>query len=138
MFGIPIHFFFTHFPIALTVLAAIYDLRAHFGKRPELHRMGFALSLWAAAGAAMAMLTGLQLLGDRSQVSRATLHAALGLISGLVLIALAMIRYSAEARKGESSESGVELWFVLELLAVVAVVVTAVTGHRLVLEVLGK
>jgi uncharacterized membrane protein len=137
MFGIPLHLLFIHFPIALTVLAAVFDVRAHLGKRPDLHQTGYALSLWATAGAAIAMLTGLQLLGDRNQASRATFHAALGLITGLVLIAVAMIRYSAEARHGETLEPGLPPWLILEVLAAVAVVVAAITGHRLVLEILG-
>lgn len=83
------------------------------------------------------MLTGLQLLGDRTLSSKATIHAALGLISGLALIALAMIRYSAEARRAENPESGLELWLVLEVLVTVAVIATAITGHRLVLGVSG-
>ena len=115
MFNIPFHLLIIHFPIALSVLAAGYDLKAHFGKRPELHR------------------TGLQLLGDRNQASRATMHAALGLVTGLTLLVLAMIRYSADARRSEVSGSGLEPWLVIEVLAAVAVIATAVTGHRLVL-----
>jgi len=138
MFNIPFHFLVVHFPIALTIMAAVLDVRAHFGKRPELHRTGFALILWAAAGAALAMLTGLQLLGDRRQSSGATFHAAAGLISGLVLIAVSMTRYSAEARSHEASDSKMEPWLILEVLAALAVLVTAVTGHRLVLGALGR
>jgi uncharacterized membrane protein len=136
MFNIPLHVLLVHFPIALTVMAAVYDLRAHFGKRPDLLPIGNALSLWAAAGAAIAMLTGLQLLGDRNLAGKATLHAALGLMTGLLLIAAAMARYSAQTREsGENSESKLEPWLVLEVLAVVVVIVTAMTGHRLALGV---
>jgi|SRR6185295_6666710 len=138
MFNIPLHLLFVHFPIALTILAAIHDVRAHFGKRPELHRTGYTLSLWAAAGGAVAMMTGLQLLGDRQHASRATFHAALGVISGLALIALAMMRYSAEAGTREVTESRLEPWLVLEVLAAVVVVATMLTGHRLVLEIVGR
>src|SRR5882672_1861643 len=108
MFNIPLHFLIIHFPIALTVMATVLDVRAHFGKRTELHRIGYPLILWAAAGASLAMLTGLQLLGDRRQTSGATFHAASGLITGLVLIAASMIRYSAEARAHETTESSLE------------------------------
>jgi len=45
MLGIPLHFYLVHFPIALTIMAAIYDLRASFGKRPELHRTEYKLIL---------------------------------------------------------------------------------------------
>lgn len=136
MLGIPFHLLFIHFPIALTVMASVCDLRAHFSRRPELHRLGHTLVLWAAGGGAIAVMTGLQLLGDRNQASRATLHAALGLVSGLTLIALAMMRYSAEARS-EPAESGLEMWLVLEVFATVAVIATAITGHRLVLGIAG-
>jgi uncharacterized membrane protein len=138
MFDIPLHFLFVHFPIALTVIAAVLDLRAFVGKRPEQHRTGYALVLWAAAGAALAMLTGLQLLGDRRQSSGATFHAASGMITGLVLIAVSMIRYSAEAREREPTRSTLEPWLVLEVFAALAVIVTALTGHRMVLQILGK
>jgi uncharacterized membrane protein len=138
MFDVPLHFLFVHFPIALTLMAAVLDLRAFFGNRPEQYRTGYALILWAAAGAAMAMLTGLQLLGDRRQSSGATFHAASGLVTGLVLIAVSMIRYSAEAREHETERSKLEPWLVLEVFAALAVIVTALTGHRMALEILGK
>src|SRR6187397_1407272 len=132
MLDIPFHFLLVHFPIALTVMAAVLDVRAHLAKRLEAERTGYPLILWAAAGAALAMLTGLQLLGDRRQSSGATFHAASGLITGLVLIAVAMIRYSAEARDHETTKSTLEPWLVLEVFAALAVIVTALTGHRMV------
>ena len=138
MFDIPLHFLSVHFPISLTVMAAVLDARAFLRKRPEQQRTANVLILWAAAGAALAMLTGLQLLGDRRQSSGATFHAASGLITGLVLIAVAMIRYSAEARDHETTKSTLEPWLVLEVFAALAVIVTALTGHRMVLEALGK
>jgi uncharacterized membrane protein len=137
MFNIPLHLLLVHFPIALAIAAAICDARGHWGKRPELHRLGSALSLWAAAGAALAMLTGLQLLGDRAHAARATFHAGMGLITGLTLIAVAMARYSAEAREADFKSSGPPSWLILELLAALAVAATAITGHRLVLGALG-
>jgi uncharacterized membrane protein len=114
MFDIPLHFLLVHFPIALTLMAAVLDVRAFLGKRPEHHRTGYALILWAAAGASLAMLTG------------------------LVLIAVSMIRYSAEAREHETIKSKLEPWLVLEVFAALAVIVTALTGHHMVLEILGK
>jgi uncharacterized membrane protein len=138
MFDIPLHFLLVHFPIALTLMAAVLDVRAFLGKRPEHHRTGYALILWAAAGASLAMLTGLQLIGDRRQSSGVTFHAASGLITGLVLIAVSMIRYSAEAREHETIKSKLEPWLVLEVFAALAVIVTALTGHHMVLEILGK
>jgi uncharacterized membrane protein len=133
MFNIPFHVLLVHFPIALAISAAICDARAHWGKRPELHRLGSALSLWAAAGAALAMLTGLQLLGDRAHAARATIHAGMGLITGLTLITGAMARYSSEAREADYKNSGPPAWLILEIVAALAVTATAITGHRLVL-----
>jgi len=138
MFDVPLHFLLVHFPIALTIMAAVIDVRAFLTKRAEQNRTGYTLILWAAAGAAMAMLTGLQLLGDRRQSSGATFHAASGLISGLVLIAVSMIRYSAKAREQETTKSALEPWLVLEVFAALAVIVTALTGHRMVVEILGR
>jgi uncharacterized membrane protein len=133
MLNIPLHVLIVHFPVALTLLAAFYDARAHFGKRPDLDPIGFALSLWAAAGAALAMLTGLQLLGDRRLAPRATLHASFGLISGLLLIAVAVARYSAQTRNAENTEPGLQPWLILEIAAAAAVCAAALTGHRIVL-----
>src|SRR5678815_3971180 len=133
MFDVPLHFLIVHFPIALTVMAAVLDVRAFVGKRPELHRTGYALIFWAAAGAALAMLTGLQLLGDRRQASGATFHAAFGLIAGLTLIVVAMVRYSAETRSSEpTATSSVQPWLILEVLAALAVIMAAITGLSLI------
>jgi hypothetical protein len=55
-----------------------------------------------------------------------------------VLIAVSMIRYSAEARDHETTKSTLEPWLVLEVFAALAVIVTALTGHRMVLQALGK
>jgi len=133
MLNIPLHVLLVHFPVALAVIAAVYDLRAHFKNRPELHRTGYALCLWSAAGAAAALASGLPLLGGLNQASRATVHAAVGLVSGLALIALAMMRYSAQARESEDGDASPAPWLILEVLAAVAVLVAAVSGHRLVL-----
>ena len=138
MLDIPLHFLFVHFPIALTVMAAALDVRAFLTKRPDQHKTGYTLILWAAAGASVAMLTGLQLLGDRRQSSGATFHAASGLVTGMVLIAVSMIRYSAAAREHDVSKSTLEPWLILEIFAALAVLVTALTGHRMALQILGK
>src|SRR5262252_9295829 len=85
MFGIPLHLLAVHFPIALTVLALVYDAR-------RSHAVGYALTLWAAAGAAVAGATGLLLASERAATKGAIAHAGLGLIGTIVLIALAMLR----------------------------------------------
>jgi uncharacterized membrane protein len=61
MFDVPIHKFLVHFPIALTVIALIYDSWAVYAKKPELHRTGYGLTLWAAVAGLAAVGTGLQL-----------------------------------------------------------------------------
>ena len=102
MFGIPFHLLVVHFPIALASIALVYDARGS-------HQMGYALTLWAAAGA--------------------------GLAGGIILIALAMLRYSAETRRTEEAESYPSLWLVLQAMGTIAVVMAAITGHRLVLGI---
>src|SRR5207237_10427111 len=61
LFDIPIHKFIIHFPIALAIIAVIYDAWALYARKPELHRTGYGLTLWAAVGALAAAGTGLQL-----------------------------------------------------------------------------
>jgi uncharacterized membrane protein len=128
MFGIPLHLLAVHFPIALSVLALIYDAR-------RSHTLGYALTLWAAAGAAVAGATGLLLAGERAATKGAIAHAGLGLIGTIVLIALAMLRYSAEARRGEETMAFPPMWLLLEVIGTLAVVLAALTGHWLALGV---
>ena len=51
MFDVPIHKLIVHFPVALMIIAAIYDAWAVYTRRPELHRLAYGLILWAAVGA---------------------------------------------------------------------------------------
>ena len=133
MLDIPLHLLVVHFPIALAVIAVIYDTRGRLSGRPELHQTGYVLTLWSAAGAALALATGLQLTGGHLEAPESIAHAGLGLVGGIILIALAVLRYSAEARKTELETYPV-LWFVLEIAGAAAVVAAAVTGHRLEIE----
>src|SRR5437762_13385590 len=99
MFGVPIHKFIIHFPIALTIMALIYDSWALYAKKPELHRAAYGLTLWAAAGALAAVGTGLQLAElIRIDKGAVTGHAGFALAATIVLTALAGIRYSAQAQ----------------------------------------
>ena len=59
LFDIPIHKFIIHFPIALTIIAAVYDAWAIYSRKPELHRTGYGLTLWAAVAALAAALTAI-------------------------------------------------------------------------------
>jgi uncharacterized membrane protein len=129
MFGIPIHKLIVHFPIALTVVAAIYDAWALYARKPELHKTSYGLILWAAVAALAALGTGLQL-AEMIRVDKGAVtgHAGFAIGSTIVLAGLAGLRYSAQAqeRKGYSI-----WWLVLEAVAVVLIGATAITGHRL-------
>jgi uncharacterized membrane protein len=129
MFDVPIHKFIIHFPIALTIVALLYDSWALYAKKPELHRTAYGLNLWAAIAALAAVVTGLQLAemihADKGAV---TGHAGFGIASTIVLTALAGLRYSAQAQEHRDYRIG---WLVLEIGAAALVLATAVTGHRL-------
>ena len=129
MFDIPLHKLVIHFPIALTIIAVVYDSWAIHSKNPELHQTGYGLTLWAAVASLAAVVTGLQLAGvTRRDRGAATGHAGFGIMSSIALTALGILRYSARARE----ERGYRMvWLLLELGAAGLIVATAVTGHRL-------
>src|SRR5438445_6102498 len=112
MFDVPIHKLLIHFPIALTIIALIYDSWALYTRKPELHRTGYGLTLWAAVGALSAVGTGLQLAEmlhlDKGAV---TGHAGLGITAAIVISALAGMRYSAQAQEQKDYRMS---WLVLE------------------------
>ena len=129
MFDVPIHKLIIHFPIALTLIAVVYDSWAAYSKRPQLHETSYGLNLWGTAFALAAVITGLQLAGV-TRVDRAVVtgHAGFGIGSCLVITVLGIMRYSARARE----ETGYKtVWLILEVGAAVLIVATAVTGHRL-------
>ncbi|PYS56128.1 MAG: hypothetical protein DMG13_01210 [Acidobacteria bacterium] len=129
MFDIPLHKLIIHFPIALIIIAAVYDSWAAYSKRPEFHEAGYGLTLWAAVSALAAILTGLQLAGvTRIEPGVITGHAGFGIAAGIVVTALAVVRYSAHAREQHGYRI---VWLVLEIGAAVLVIATAITGHRL-------
>ena len=129
MFDIPIHKLIVHFPIALAIIAAVYDSWAVYAKKPELHDTGYGLTVWSSVFALAAVVTGLQLAGV-SHVDRAAVtgHAAFGIAATTVLTTLAVLRYSARAR--EQFEYRI-LWLLLEIGAAALVFTTAVLGHQL-------
>jgi uncharacterized membrane protein len=132
MLGIPLHVFVVHFPVALTLIAIVYDARAFFGGQPELHETGYRLTLWSAAGSVVAILTGFQILG--THLGRTSgMHAGAGAAGGITMIALAIFRYSARARNPDSTYDYPVSWLALELLAGVAILAAAIMGHRMVL-----
>ena len=129
MFGIPIHKLLVHFPIALTIIAAVYDSWALYAKKPELHRTAYGLTLWAAVGALAAAGTGLQL-AEMIRLDKAAVtgHAGFAIGSTIMLAAVAGLRYSAQAQERKDYQIW---WLVLEIGTVALITATAVTGHRL-------
>src|SRR5262250_2149024 len=129
MFGIPIHKLIIHFPIALTIIAVVYDSWALYDRKPELHRTAYGLTLWAAVSALAAAGTGLQLAEMiRIDKGAVTGHAGFAIGSTILLAALAGMRYSAQAQERKSFQIW---WLFIEVGAAAMIVATAVTGHRL-------
>src|SRR5215472_4996370 len=129
IFDVPIHKLIVHFPIALMIIAAVYDSWALYTRRPELHRTAYGLILWAAVGALAAVGTGLQLAElIRIDKGAVTGHAGFGIASTIVISALAGVRYSAQAREDTKYQIW---WLIVEVGAAGLIVATAVTGHRL-------
>jgi uncharacterized membrane protein len=130
MFGIPLHLLVVHFPIALIIVAAISDFWAYQYKRPDLHATGYRLTLWAAAGALLAVATGLQFMGGVGfDNPRTAGHAGAGITAGIIVTVLAYVRYSAHTR-APGAEFQV-IWLVIETIGAGAVAVAAIMGHRL-------
>ena len=129
LFDIPIHKLIIHFPIALAVFAVIYDGWAIYARKPELHRTGYGLTLWAAVGALAAAGTGLQL-AEMVRIDKAAVtgHAGFGITATIVLASLAGLRYSAHAQE----QKGYKIWWLfVEAGAAALIVATAITGHKL-------
>jgi uncharacterized membrane protein len=132
MFGIPFHKLIVHFPIALTLAAFAYDMRALYAKRPELHDIGYRLSLWSAVSVVPAVITGLSRAGALGLDSGAiTGHTAYGIGSGLVLVAFGVRRYTVLASGEHNSSYYAKVWTALQFLGFLLISVTAITGHRL-------
>ena len=129
LLNIPIHKLIIHFPIALTIIAVIYDSWALYARKPEMHRTGYGLSLWAAVGALAAVGTGLQL-AEMVRIDKAAVtgHAGFGITATIFLAAVAGVRYSAHAQE----QKGFRIWWLaVEAAAAALIAATALTGHRL-------
>jgi uncharacterized membrane protein len=124
MYGVPYHFLAVHFPLVLVLLALFYDLRGSWD-------LGYRITLGAAAAALIAAATGLMLAGG--QLSRMTVHAGTALTGSFLILALAMLRYSRNAREDEPLKRYPTVWLVVEVAAAVLIAWSAVTGHRAVL-----
>jgi uncharacterized membrane protein len=129
VFGVPAHKLLIHFPVALIIIAVVYDSWALYARKPELHRTGYGLTLWAAVGALASVATGLQL-ADLIRIDKGAVtgHAGFGIASTIVVAALGGLRYSAHVREQTAYPIG---WLILEVGAATLIFATAVTGHRL-------
>jgi uncharacterized membrane protein len=129
LFDIPVHKLIIHFPIALTIMAAIYDSWAIYSRKPELHRMGYGLTLWAAVAALAAAGTGLQL-AEMVRIDKAAVtgHAGFAISATILLAAIAGARYSAHAQEQKEYRWW---WLLVQVAAAAMIVATAVTGHKL-------
>ena len=138
MFDIPLHLLIIHFPIALTIVAFSYDGWAVYAKRPELNDVGYGLTLWAGVFALTSVVTGLQIAG-LAQIGKGpvTEHALYGIFSSIVLAVVGFLRYSARAKQQGPDENYSILWLVLQAVAVLLIVTAVITGHRLVVGLLG-
>ncbi|MBI2149247.1 MAG: hypothetical protein HYU27_01405 [Acidobacteria bacterium] len=129
MFGIEPHKLVVHFPIALALIAVIYDSWAVYSKRPDMHETGYGLTLWAAIGALAAVVSGLDLAGNnRIPKGAVTGHAGWGITSAIVITALAVLRYSAKARERKGYPT---VWLILEWAAAGLIGAAAIMGHQL-------
>src|SRR6266705_815529 len=117
LFDIPTHKLIIHFPIALTIIAVIYDSWALYARRPELHRTSYGLTLWAAVGSLAAAVTGLQL-AEIVRIDKAAVtgHAGFGVAATIVIAARAGVRYSAHAEALNRFVCGAILLFQLTVI----------------------
>lgn len=129
MFDIPLHKLIIHFPIALTLVALIYDAWAVYSKQPEMHKTSYGLTLWAAVSAFSAMVTGLQLEGvTRIQSGAVTGHAIFGISAGIIITTFGIVRYSARVRERSDYPPW---WLILEIAAAALVAAAAITGEKM-------
>ena len=123
MFGIPLHVLIVHFPIVFFVAAVVCDIRGSYSS-------GYRLTLWSALGSVLAILTGLLVTGGR--VAAVTTHAGAGVVGGIVTLVFSMLRYTHRVRDRDDNVF-VAGWFAIELLALLGILVAAITGHRIAL-----
>jgi uncharacterized membrane protein len=99
MFNIPLHELIIHFPIALTIIAAVYDSWGVYSRRPQMHETAYGLTLWAAVSALVAVVSGLDLAGGVfANIGALTGHGGFGIAAAIVITERGILRYSARAR----------------------------------------
>ncbi len=129
MLDVELHRLVIHFPIALTLVAVIYDSWAVYSKASHLHETGYGLLMWATLGALASVVSGLELASAlRIPKGAVTGHAGYGIAATIVITALGILRYSARARDQKGYKT---VWLVLEWAGAALIVAVTFTGHRL-------
>jgi len=122
-------------PAALLLVAVLFDLAAVVTRRPSLRTAGFWTLVAGAAGAVLAVVSGLQAeehIDHGEAVHRLMgTHEKLGLITLGVFVVLALWRIVRERRMGGTERAVV---LAASLGGVGALVATAVYGGKLVFE----
>jgi uncharacterized membrane protein len=124
------HVAIIHFPIALTIAAALAEVLALITRRPAFaHAARFCIVI-AALGAIAAVITGwMKFGGEIKEVAVASIrntldiHRALGITAGIVIVATAVVSEVGRVRRNR----WVLLAYRIALLA--AVVLVAFTGY---------
>jgi len=123
------HVVLIHFPIALFLVGVAFDCATRWTKRASLATVAFYNIVLAALFAVPVMITGLlawrwQLEGQRLH-GLLLLHLIFGCTSGVLIIVSAWLQIRAQ---GETSHAGFNYRFAIELVAALAVAMTAHLG----------
>lgn len=123
------HVVLIHFPIALFLTGVAFDFTAHWTRRAALRAAAYANLLAAAVSVAPVVITGLlawqwQLNGQRLH-GILRLHLILGFVSGVLICFVACIHVRTRRNPGALLPN---YRFLLEIVAVLAVVLTAHLG----------
>jgi len=99
------HIVFLHFPIALVVVAAIFELCRAFAKSDQAYRpsgAGVLLFVFALLGTIAAVLTGLVLGFDGGE--RVDLHRIIGIVGGVLMVVTWFAMLSAMKKDSNSGK----------------------------------
>jgi uncharacterized membrane protein len=122
-------------PAALLLVAVLFDLAGAFTRRPSLRTAGFWTLVAGAAGAVLAVVSGLQAeehIAHGEAVHRVMeTHEELGLITLGVFVVLALWRIVRERRMGSTERAVVRA---ASLGGVAVLLATAVYGGKLVFD----
>jgi uncharacterized membrane protein len=132
-FGVALHKLVVHFPVPLAVAACGYDLWAVYAGRPGLHAVGSGLLRLSALAAIVAAATGLgqASMSGLGSLSSVTGHAGMALLGTGLLLALAGLRYSREARSAGAETAPGSALILAEAIGVFLAAAATVMGHRI-------